>query len=567
MLRRRHTGQAARRWASSLWPFTLVAAGLLLGVVRAAEGPHFRADDPLRVDPDTAVDASGVSEQELSQFFDFLHQTFVRPGERRDVEALNVNTMDEVPDSMWFVDRIGRGPLSIGDIVRGPDARAALTDRDWIVVGAKNSGLQPGFRAVSADDATGQLYQIEFDPPDYPELATGAEIIGTAIYHALGYHVVENYLVTLDPARVTIGPKATIRDAAGRNRPFTRDDLDAVLRRAARKADGTYRGLASKFAPGEPRGAFRYYGTRPDDPNDIYPHEHRRELRGARVFGAWVQHDDSRSNNTLDMLEGPPGGRYLRHYMFDFGSIMGSATTGPNAARSGHEYLIQRDTNLRTLYTFGLMPPAWARRGTGRYAPAAGPFSAEGFDPAKWRPEYRNPAFENMQPSDAFWAARRVAAFTDAQLRAIVDKARYTDPAATEQIAGALALRRDLIARTWLTAVNPIVAPSLAADGTLRFGNAAVDAQVVTSPVRYELQWSHFDNVTRAHVPAGPPQQVQGPTAVAPAAVLTGSEFVAVTVRTVHPDHPHWSVPVELYFRRDAGGWTPVGLMRQASGK
>lgn len=528
-----------------------------------ADGPRFRRDDPLRFDLDTVVDASHVVTQELSQFYDFLHQTFVRPGDRTPVHAVNVNTMDEVPDSMWFMDRISHGTMTLDSIVRGPDSHDALVSREWVIVGAKNSGLQPGFRAVLADDPTRQVYQVEFDPPEAPELATGAELIGTTLYYALGYHVVENYLVAIDPQRVTIDPKATIRDEAGRNRPFTRGDLAVVLQRAARRPDGGYRGLASKFAAGEPRGAFRYYGTRPDDPNDIHPHEHRRELRGARVFAAWVAHDDSRANNTLDMLEGKDGAKYLRHYMFDFGSIMGSATIGPNPARSGHEYLIDRPANLRTLYTLGLAPPAWARRNVPAGAPAAGGFTGDDFVPADWKPEYPNPAFDNMLPDDAFWAARRVAAFTDEHLRAIVAKAQYTDPAASAQIVRALIERRDAIARTWLAVVTPLIAPALAPDGTLRFSNAAVDAGVSTAPEYYELQWSRFDNVADRHDRVGQSQKTSNTGGAAPPELLTSSQYIAVSVSVKHPDYPHWAAPVEFYFRRQATGWTPVGLVRQ----
>ena len=541
----------------------ILASALAWSGARAAHGPRYRADDPLRVDPDTVADAGGVAEQELSQYWDFLDNTFGRPGERRDIPAVNVNTMDDVPDSMWFVDRIGRGGMTTEAIVRGPDRVAALEAPAWELVQAKNTGAQPGFRAIVAGDASRQLYQVEFDPPDFPELATGAELIGTAIYHALGYHVVENYLVTIDPVRIAIAPTARIRDESGRTRPYTRADLEAVLHRAARRPDGTYRALASRFAPGRPRGQFRYAGTRPDDPNDIYPHEHRRELRGARVFAAWLAHDDSRGNNTLDMLEGEPGAQYLRHYMFDFGSIMGSGTTGPNPPRSGHEYLVDRGPNLRTLATFGLAPPVWARRAPRSYAPAAGPFQGDDFDPAAWKAEYPNPAFENLQPADAFWAARRVAAFSDDALRAVVAKARYTDPAATDQIVRALIARRDAIARTWLTVVTPVVDVTLGSDGTLHFVNAAVASGVAAPPASYDLRWSRFDNATGTHTPIGDVQRVTTTGGVAPDGILAGADYVAVSVTARHPAYPHWASPVDVYFRRSAEGWLPVGLVRR----
>ena len=83
---------------------------------------------------------------------------------------------------------------------------------------------------------------------------------------------------------------------------MTAADVDARLARprgALTAPTGSWR---AKGISGKDIGPFRYYGTRPDDPNDIYPHEHRRELRGMRVFAAWLNHDDSRSINTLDFL-------------------------------------------------------------------------------------------------------------------------------------------------------------------------------------------------------------------------------------------------------------------------
>ena len=74
-----------------------------------------------------------------------------------------------------------------------------------------------------------------------------------------------------------------------------------MLRRADRAADGSYRAVAARAVPGRPLGGFRYYGTRSDDPNDIVPHEHRRELRALKVFGAWTNLVDMKAGNTLDV--------------------------------------------------------------------------------------------------------------------------------------------------------------------------------------------------------------------------------------------------------------------------
>ena len=548
-----HRGLPWRRFLA-----TAAIAGLSLVASTRGAGPRFYPDDPLWVDRDTVFDASIAVERELSEALDLVERTFVR-GQLADPGlAVNVNTVDEVPDSSWFTNRIGRRTMSIDEIVRGPDTVDRLDAPEWVVVDGKGDpGFQPGFRAFDA--RTNQLYQLEVDLERHGELASAAEIIGTTLYHAIGYHVVDVYLVNVDPKALRIGDTATIKDASGRRR-YVRGDLDDVFRDAARNPDGTYRMTAGRFVGNDPMGPFLYHGTRPDDPNDIYPHEHRRELRANRVFAAWLNHDDSRAPNTLDMRLGTDGRKWILHHMFDFGSTLGST---PDRWWSGQAYMLQTDTIVRGLLGLGFPVEPWHRANDPRRLPAAvGRFGSEAFDPRTWKPEYPNPAFDNMRPDDAFWAARIVSRFSDEAIRAVVAKARYSDPAVADYIAAALIERRNRIVQTWLTGVNPIVEPRLAPDGTLTFENAAVTASVATAPDEYRLVWSRFDNATDTIVEPGVPARVTAPTAAAPEPVLRNAAFVTVSIESIHPDHPHWSAPVRVYFRRTATGWDTVGLGR-----
>ena len=551
---------------------TICVICVICGFSLWAAAPRFYPDDPIWIDDDTALDASKALEQEDSNGYDFFMHTVLKPGDRRDVRAMNVNTLDEVPDSSWFTNRIGRQQLSTADIVRGPDRMPRISLDGWVLSGDKGAGVQPGWRMT---DPSGQLYQIEVDPPGNPEMATGAEIIGTAFYHALGYHVVDVYLAELDPDKVIISPKATIRDPTKNfaRRPFTQRDLRDILRRAARRPDGRYRVLASRFASGRPLGNFRYYGTRSDDPNDIVPHEHRRELRGARVFGAWLNHDDSRGVNSLDMLEEKDGRGRIKHYMFDFGSTLGSATVFAQRHRAGNEYIFENRPGWLALATLGFYIRPWMLIDYPDMPRAVGRFEGDSFDPAAWKPEYPNPAFDNMRPDDAFWAARIVSRFSNDIISAIVQKAEFTDPRATDYMTETLIKRRDKVLRTWLNGVNPIVDLALSPEGTLTFKNAAVDAGVATPPSEYSMQWFDYDNTTdqrkdlfEGGVGAGPRggvetsrmPRIDGPR---PASVPDGG-YVGLTISAKHPDHPAWAKPATFYFRRAGSDWQWVGTER-----
>jgi hypothetical protein len=332
-----------RLWSAVL--ACVVVAGSV--VLMAGPSPKFYRDDPLREDPETQ-DASRVTPWDVNGAYDLIENSFLDAGERRDVRAPNVNTLDEVPDSSWFTNRIGARAVAVDEVETGPISGSGPAPGTWTIVSGKNEGVTPGFRVT---DARGDVYFIKFDPPANPEMATGAEVVSTHVLHALGYHVPENYIATVDPADLRIGAGATIKGDNGRERPFDASDLEAVLARSARRDDGLYRVVASKALRGTPLGPFRYHGTRPDDPNDIYHHEHRRELRGLRVYAAWLNHDETRSINTLDTLVDADGRRVVRHHLIDFGSTLGSGSTVAQKPRAGNEYIWEARPTFITMLT------------------------------------------------------------------------------------------------------------------------------------------------------------------------------------------------------------------------
>ena len=557
--RRPHTGRpGAWAVARDLGVVALCCVAVVAGgPVSRGAAPLFYPDDPILTDEDTLFDASGAREIPASVYYDFIENTFLTPGDNRAVRALNINTVDEVPDSSWFTNRLGHRSLSLGELTRGPNRVDRVSIDGWPVVEGKGEGSTPGWRVADPD---GQIYQIEFDDQRFPERMSGAEVIGTLFYHAIGYHVVETYLVEVDPARIVLAPDATVVDE-GVVRSFVRLDVEDVLDRAARLPSGNYRAIASRFAEGDSLGPFRYHGTRPDDPNDIVLHEHRRELRGNRVFASWLNHVDSRGINSLDMLVGPEDGRHVRHYLFDFGSIIGGGPGVAGQPRAGHEYILDWGKGFKTLASLGLYRRPWLRVRYPDTAPSVGRFEAESFDPLAWRPEYPNPAFRNLLLDDAYRAARIVSRFSDDEIRAVVGTARYSDPTATSHVAETLIARRDAIARLWLNELNPIHHPRLDRQGLLTFDNDAVVAGVATEPTDYVLTWYRVDNATGEHTQVGDEIWTTGPKGRIPAP-LRQDEYVAVLIRGIHPVMTGWLRAARVHFRRLVEGWETVGIER-----
>jgi hypothetical protein len=533
----------------------MVAAALAGSTIAGAGTRKFYPDDPLTRDPEKQ-DASRVVRQDIDHAYGGW-QMMRGVGDHTWRRAINVNSMDQVPDSSWFTNRIGF--LSPVEIARGPGHSPGPAPGRLTVIAGKSDGVTPGFQVR---DSAGQRYFVKFDPPANPELSSAAEVISTRIFHALGYFVPDTHIAVARREDFTIGDGATIKAADGKKRPFTPHDLDDVFQRAARREDGSYRFLASLALEGVPVGPFRYDGTRPDDPNDTVPHEHRRELRGLRVFAAWLNHVDAKPGNSLDTLlhEGPR--MIVRHNLLDFGSTLGSGGIEPMDWRDGYEYAFDKRATILALVSLGLYVPPWQRIQYPDF-PSVGRIDGNHFRPERWKPTLPNPAFHNARPDDTFWAARLVMAFTDEAIRSVVQTAQLSDPRAADYLTRVLISRRDAIGRTWLTAINPIVDPSTTDAGAMTFRNAASDAGVATEPAEYRVSWATYDNTTGVTTPVGQVERCARAQCPPPANVDADTQYLRAEIRTVHPAYPAWTTPVRVFLRRGPDSrWTAVGVER-----
>jgi hypothetical protein len=157
---------------------------VLLTVAAAAaavstSGRRFYDDDPIAREPESRS-AAGAAPLRSELFYEYAYNLFVAAKRQpSNTRAGNINTVDEVPDSSWFTNRIGNEPMTPERLARGVNSDTGPAPEKWLLLREKSAGTNPGF---TAKDANGETWFLQFDQPAYPEGSTAAVEIATKLF-------------------------------------------------------------------------------------------------------------------------------------------------------------------------------------------------------------------------------------------------------------------------------------------------------------------------------------------------------------------------------------------------
>lgn len=429
---------------------------------------RFPLAEPVWVDDDRAPFAPAPGALYTPAMWDGADQSVFRPLAEvwrleLDREAINVNSMDEVPDSSWFTNRLSRGPVSVDRVAMGacsevdPDALDEEISGPWTITRGKPDGASPGF---FVRDARGVTYLMKADGGAQAERWGAADAIGAAAFWAAGYFVPCNRVVLVRREDFVLGEGAETQYSSGHRRPLTQAVVDSILARATALPDGRLRMGLSQFIEGRPISPWTYDGTWSGDPNDVVPHQHRRDVRATYVLSSWLGHIDTRQENTLGSWMEEGEGGYVRHYVIDFSDSLGALHSWDRLARRlGYSSYVDVEHVIEDVVTFGVLDRPWDHAELGPGGATLGYYDVDRYVPDEWRPGYSNGAFERMTEHDAAWMARIIARFSDEHLAALVARGRFSRPEVSAELLRVLAGRRDRVLERWLTRLSPLTGP------------------------------------------------------------------------------------------------------------
>ena len=352
-------------------------------------------------------DIAPVAEFDLSKSYEFVHETFGETAQSCG-PALNVNTLGEVPDSSWFTNRLGRRDMTIDDVVRGPNQVDGPAPGTWQVTGRPDSR----HHAEVHDPRRARRHL-----PDQARSGANprAAVVGRSdLDEDLPRHRLPRARGLHRHVRrrrgSSVAPGAKIRTASGDEAA----DRDGG-RRAVAEHDAAHGGRHDSRA-GEPLRARQ--GRRPVP---LHRHAARRSERHLPARAAARAARPARLRRLAESRRCAVdqqhrhlcrGGRPPLHPPLPAGLRLESRQrqhVGAAAARR------QRVPDRRRQDRQGPRVVRTVDSATGRRSqypdnPSLGNIEADFFEPAKWKTEYPQPAFDQMDAADAFWAASIVVA-------------------------------------------------------------------------------------------------------------------------------------------------------------
>lgn len=458
-----------------------------------------------------------------------------------NMRAVNINRYDEVPASTWFTPRNHVRALKPEEIRNGAEG-PVHPEPPYTITSTKKGGVTPGFQIKDAAD---RRWVVKLDPKGYPQLGSCAAVVSGRLVWAAGYNFSQDEAFSFTRDELKIDDD--LRKGKDGEKPFDDEHLDAMLGVGA-FSNGRYYAAASLFLKGKPAGPLSFSNRRDDDPNDWYHHKNRRELRGLLVVYSWLNNWDVKDHQSLDMFHEDEGSKegHLVHNLLDASGSLGAAGQGPKQLPTGYEERIDLGWTMKRILTLGFIVEPWRKVKQESGMPSVGNFEAEGFKPKGWKAYQTIPPWREMTRADAYWGAKLVASFTDAQIAAAIDAAGYEDPTARDYLLRVLVERRNRIARTWFREVTPL--DFFVVEGnTLRFRDLAVDVGV--TPAReYEVVTGkdkdgvvHAVRLTSPELPLGQDSlaHVHNPLTLEIRAQGAGSKPVRVTLAHRGPD---WAV-------------------------
>lgn len=419
------------------------------------------------------------------------------------MESINANNFDEVADSAWFTNRIGRTSVFENNFKTPPSLKGK-----WTVVEVNKAKSDEEF---VIQDANKNYYVIKIDKdPDW--LVSGGELLGALILSAAGYNVTENYVLEFD------------------SRILDKDILSG----------GQYRALAVRIPQGDLLGWFEFQGKRKDDPNDRLPHEYRRELCGLRVFASLLNNKGISTKNNLDVYRDG----YVTHYLSNLSGSLANMRSEflSGATRSeGH--------TIDALFSFGFYNPYWTSSDV-MPVQYKGVLSSEKFHPKKWRPNKQNLAFKYMSTRDAFWASKILQQFTDDDIQKIVTLSAYRDEKTSERVKSEILTRRNKIVSYWFQKVNPL--DNFRLNNGLEFDDISVPSG---ERYRYRVKGAREMADGRWHETST--RSIPMPTDI--------KKPIVVQLQTLRePKKGIWSPSVDVYIENKTGP-TILGIKRRTS--